>query len=66
MERTSNIMISSHQKKFSYTNPFTSGGVIAERVYIVETRHKVFPILGEASWRVITDAGVWHLESASL
>jgi len=28
-------------------NPFTSGGVIAERVNIVETRHKVFPILGE-------------------
>jgi len=30
-------------------NPFTYGGVIAERVNIVETRHKVFPILGEAS-----------------
>jgi len=26
-----------------------SGGVIAERVNIVQTRHKVFPILGEAS-----------------
>jgi len=30
-------------------NPFTSGGLIAERVNIVETRHKVFAILGEAS-----------------
>ena len=32
-----------------HPNPFTSGGVIAECVNIVETRHKVFPILGEAS-----------------
>jgi len=32
-----------------HPNPFTSGEVIAERVNIVETRHKVFPILGEAS-----------------
>jgi len=32
-----------------HPNPFTSGGVIAERVNIVETRDKVFPILGEAS-----------------
>ena len=32
-----------------HSNPFTSGGVIVERVNIVETRHKVFPILGEAS-----------------
>jgi len=32
-----------------HPNPFTSGGLIAERVNIVETRHKVFPILGEAS-----------------
>ena len=32
-----------------HPNPFTSGGVIAERVNIVETCHKVFPILGEAS-----------------
>jgi len=31
------------------SKPFPSGGVIAERVNIVETRHKVFPILGEAS-----------------
>ena len=30
-------------------NPFTSGGVIAERANIVQTRHKVFAILGEAS-----------------
>jgi len=29
-------------------NPFTSGGVIAERVNIIQTRHKVFAILGEA------------------
>ena len=28
---------------------FTSGGLIAKRVNIVETRHKVFPILDEAS-----------------
>ena len=32
-----------------YPNPFTSGWVIAGRVNIVEKRHKVFPILGEAS-----------------
>ena len=30
-------------------NPFTSGGVIAGRVNIVETHHKVLPILGEAT-----------------
>ena len=34
--------ISSEFPKF-HPNPFTSGGVIAERVNIVETRHKVFP-----------------------
>jgi len=28
-----------------HPNAFTSGGVIAERVNSVETRHKVFPIL---------------------
>ena len=32
-----------------HPNPFTSGRVIAEHVNIVETHHKVFPILGEAS-----------------
>jgi len=32
-----------------HPNPFTSGGVIAERVNIVQTRHKVFAIIGEAS-----------------
>jgi len=32
-----------------HPNPFTSGGVIAERVNVVQTRHKVFPILGETS-----------------
>jgi len=32
-----------------HPNPFTSGGVIAERVNVVETRHKVFSILAEAS-----------------
>ena len=31
-----------------HPNPFTSGGVIAERMNIIETCHKVFPILGEA------------------
>jgi len=34
---------------YFHPNPFTSGGVIAERVNIVQTRHKVFAILGEAS-----------------
>ena len=32
-----------------HPNPFTSGGVIAECVNVVETCHKVFPILGEAT-----------------
>ena len=32
-----------------HQNRFTSGGVIAERVNTVQTRHKVFQILGEAS-----------------
>jgi len=32
-----------------HPNRFTHGGVIAERVKTVQTRHKVFPILGEAS-----------------
>jgi len=32
-----------------HPNPFTSGGVIAERVNVIQTHHKVFPILGEAS-----------------
>jgi len=32
-----------------HPNRFTSGGVIAERVNTAQTRHKVFPILGEAS-----------------
>ena len=32
-----------------HPNPFTSGGVIAELVNVVEMRHKVFPILGEAT-----------------
>jgi len=32
-----------------HPNPFTSGGVIAERVNVVQMRHKVFPILGEVS-----------------
>jgi len=32
-----------------HPNPFTSGEDIAERVNVVETRHKVFPILGEAT-----------------
>jgi len=30
-----------------HSNRFTSGGAIAERVNTVQTRHKVFPILGE-------------------
>jgi len=32
-----------------HPNPFTSGGVIVERVNVVQTCHKVFPILGEGS-----------------
>ena len=40
--------IYSEYPKF-HPNPFTSGGVIAGRVNIVETRRKVFPILGEAT-----------------
>jgi len=42
-----NIAYSEYPK--FHPNPFTSGGVIAKRVNIVETRYKVFPILGEAS-----------------
>ena len=40
--------IDSEFPKF-HRNAFSSGGVIAERVNIVQTRHKVFAILGEAS-----------------
>ena len=40
--------IDSELPKF-HPDSFTSGGVIAERVNIVQTRHKVFAILGEAS-----------------
>jgi len=32
-----------------HPNRFTFGGVIAEHVNTVQTRHKVFPILGEAT-----------------
>jgi len=32
-----------------HPNPYTSVGVIAGHMDITETRHKVFPILGEAS-----------------
>jgi len=39
----------SHCPKF-HPNRFTSSGVIAERVNTVQTHHKVFPILGEASF----------------
>jgi len=37
----------SKRPKF-HPNRFTSGGVIGERVNTVQTRHKVFPILGKA------------------
>jgi len=40
--------IDSEFPKF-HPNPFISGGVIADRVNIIQTRHKVFAILGEAS-----------------
>ena len=39
--------IYSERPKFR-PNPFTSGGLIAKRVNTVQTRHKVFPIFGEA------------------
>ena len=42
-----NIMYSEYPKL--HPNRFTFGGVIAERVNTVQTRHKVFPVLGEAS-----------------
>ena len=32
-----------------HPNPFTSGGVIAERVIVFQMRHKVIPVLREAS-----------------
>jgi len=32
-----------------HPNPFTSGGVTTERVNTFQTRHKVFPIIGEAT-----------------
>jgi len=41
-------IIYSEWPKF-HLNPYTSGRVIAGRVNIVETCHKVFPILGKAS-----------------
>jgi len=40
--------IDSEIPKF-HPNPFTFGGVVAERANIVQTHHKVFAILGEAS-----------------
>jgi len=47
--------IYSESPKF-HPNPFTSSGVIDERMKIAETRHKVFPILAEASSPSKTDA----------
>ena len=49
--RPKSVRVSSRQytRSVPSPNPFTSGGVIAERVNIVQTRHKVFPILGEAT-----------------
>jgi len=48
-------------------NQFTSGGVIAERVNTIKTRHKLNPILGEAiaSRRVTNDEhdNAWLLEN---
>ena len=54
-----------------HPNPFTSGGVIAERVNNVQTRHKVFAILGEASasspsknWRNVSNTpGTWNFSN---
>ena len=43
-----------------HPNPFTSGEVIAEHVNIVETRHKVFPILGEASASLPSNKSTEH------
>jgi len=42
------LTVYSECRKF-HPNRFTSSGVIAERVNTVQTLHKVFPILGEAT-----------------
>jgi len=47
--RQSQLQLTYSEHPKFHANPFTSGGVIAGRVTIVETRHKVFPILGKAS-----------------
>jgi len=44
-----------------HPNPFTSGRVIAERVNIVQTCHKVFAILGEASASLLSNDNNIHL-----
>jgi len=49
-----------------HPNPFTSGGVIAERVNVVQTRHKVFPILGEASASSPSNTYLLHYGCASI
>ena len=59
--------ISSEYPKF-HPNAFTSGGVTAGRVNIVETSHKMFPILVEASsasneWRLIIIGRIWSVTS---
>ena len=48
-----------------HPNPFTSGGVIAKHVNIVETRHKVFPILGEVSSPSNNVTSHWSIFSLS-
>ena len=47
-----------------HPNQFNSGGVIAELVNIVQTRHKVFAILGEA-WASSPSKEIyrWHLKA---
>jgi len=44
----------------------TSGGVIAERVNVVQTRHKVFPIFGEASASPSKNCSLYTLLTARI
>jgi len=54
-----NILGDSECPKF-HPNPFTSGGVIAKRLNVVETCHKVSPILGEATASSLSNKGlIW-------
>jgi len=52
--------INSECPKF-HPNLFTSGGVIAGRVNIVETHHKVFPILSDAIASSLSDKNIYNM-----